>query len=76
MNCDQLQKESGKVMGTEVKGYKTTENAEQRYIQWVADCRYGRLELPTRTGVIPAMSGALTALAGPLHHSQGIPAHQ
>lgn len=62
-------------MGTNaLTGYETTEEQERRFIQWVAECRYGRLELARWVGVVPVLAGVFTVGAGPLSRVLGYPA--
>ena len=55
----------------EIKGFSTTREQETRYIQWVAECRYARLEVPGRSGVVPLIAGGLTVITGPVCASLG-----
>lgn len=58
---------------TSVEGFEASTEQEERFIQAVAECRYGRLELPIRTGIVPFFAGVFTVAAGPVSGMMGFP---
>lgn len=56
-----------------MEGFTTNKAQEKQFIQWVASCRYGRVEIESHTGVIPMVAGALTVACGPLSQAFGYP---
>ena len=56
-----------------MEGFTTNAEQEKQFIQWVAACRYGRVEVESHTGVIPVIAGGLTIACGPISQAFGYP---